>query len=527
MQVQQENTARTGIQKVLEETQQRVSVSTKSSVDELKKELRLKFNTLEEITRTEIKSRMSGQEKIFNTIEILKNVSTQNVGRARSEAAKMLDQSNHDIETRLKKLETTLDKSQRESLMALSRSTQSQSLLNNDLSKRLDNLEQRELKEENETEKLSIDLTNKINTFGRANQDSIGALSSVVADHRRESEEMLAKMSNQVEVELEASATTMRQAITSFSTDVMAEIEKLRESSAASIQENKDEALKLFNTIGDDISEVNKKITSNENDMNNKIKSLNDKNKKQLKDQMSHRKLMEENGNEIQIRSCINDIIATIENKTITDSIFIAQKNVDDATKQITQKAKETSELMTKKMSELSSMVETKTLSIEKDILLLKEDTSNRFNESIATAVKDTMSASVVEQAISERISLLETDMKNRIRTMEAAEKDKVERVNNTLKVINLQVQQAKEDRSRLESRVESVIGQVEEERNNSELEWQKSLTEAQRQDDIEADEPLDGFSNDGSNNETVLETGTLPTVDVGFPPPSEDLSEN
>ena len=109
---------------------------------------------------------MSGQEKIFNSIELLKNVSMSNVGRARSEAAKMLDQANHDIESRLRNLENGLDKSQRESLMALSRQAQGQSLLNNDLSGRIDNLERRELKDENETEQLSIDLTNKINTFG-------------------------------------------------------------------------------------------------------------------------------------------------------------------------------------------------------------------------------------------------------------------------------------------------------------------------------------------------------------------------
>ena len=256
MQVQQENTSRTGMQQVLEETQQRVSLSTKSSVAELEKETRRKLSTLEEVTRTEIKSRMSGQEKIFNSIELLKNVSMSNVGRARSEAAKMLDQANHDIESRLRNLENGLDKSQRESLMALSRQAQGQSLLNNDLSGRIDNLERRELKDENETEQLSIDLTNKINTFGRANQDAIGALSSVVADHRRESEEMIAKMSNSVEVELESSAATMRQAITSFSTDVMSEIEKLRTTSALSIQENKEDAMKLFTNIGKNMVSV-------------------------------------------------------------------------------------------------------------------------------------------------------------------------------------------------------------------------------------------------------------------------------
>ena len=244
------------MQQVLEETQQRVSLSTKTSVAELEKETRRKLSTLEEVTRTEIKSRMSGQEKIFNSSELLKNVSMSNVGRARSEAAKMLDQANHDIESRLRNLENGLDKSQRESLMALSRQAQGQSLLNNDLSGRIDNLERRELKDENETEQLSIDLTNKINTFGRANQDAIGALSSVVADHRRESEEMIAKMSNSVEAELESSAATMRQAITSFSTDVMSEIEKLRTTSALSIQENKEDAMKLFTNIGKNMVSV-------------------------------------------------------------------------------------------------------------------------------------------------------------------------------------------------------------------------------------------------------------------------------
>ena len=172
--VQRESSARTGIQQVLEETQQRVSAFTKTTVDSLEEEMQRRLNSLEEVTRTEIKARMQGQEKVFNDMEQIKNFQSQSIGRARSEAAKMLDQSNHDIEGRLRNLEQGLDKAQRESLMALSRQAQGQALLNADLGGRLDNLEQRELQDENETEKIQVDLTNKIQMFGRANQDAIG-----------------------------------------------------------------------------------------------------------------------------------------------------------------------------------------------------------------------------------------------------------------------------------------------------------------------------------------------------------------
>jgi hypothetical protein len=240
-----------------------------------------------------------------------------------------------------------------------------------------------------------------------------------------------------------------------------------------------------------------------------------------------HRNGVTENINEMRIRSCLYDVISTVEKTTTNDSLSQLQVNLQTVTDDLNQQLEETKNFVTSSTTTVTALVEQKTSAVEQGMLALKEETTNRLDQGVAASVKDVMSATLVEEAIQERISVLEKQISDRLKTMEAAEAEKVQKVNDTLALINNQVEQAKEDRVRLEQRVESVVGQVEEERNNSELEWQKSISEAQRQDDIEADEPLGGSSIGGGNTETTGETGTLPTVDVGFPPPSEDITED
>ena len=120
--VQREQTARTGVQKILEETQERVTAEARASVAALTSDVESRTSSLEEVVRTEIKSRMRGQEKVFASLTSLSQQQQSAVGRARQEAAKMLDQVNHTTEKRLLALEQGLDRVQRESLIALSRS---------------------------------------------------------------------------------------------------------------------------------------------------------------------------------------------------------------------------------------------------------------------------------------------------------------------------------------------------------------------------------------------------------------------
>ena len=221
-----------------------VTAEARASIASLTGDVETRMSSLEEVVRTEIKSRMRGQEKVFSSLTSLSQQQQSAVGRARQEAAKMLDQVNSTTEKRLLALEQGLDRIQRESLIALSRSTQSQALLNADLEGRLDNLEKRELQDENETEQIKTDLTKQIESFSRANTDAIATgvlfvlnepqaipcsnsiyqiaylpLQSVVADHRRENEEIMAKLQADVERELEGVPKTCA-VVTSFSTDM-------------------------------------------------------------------------------------------------------------------------------------------------------------------------------------------------------------------------------------------------------------------------------------------------------------------
>ena len=347
----------------------------------------------------------------------------------------------------------------------------------------------------------------------------------MVADHRRENEEMLAKMSSEVEVELETSAQTMRQAITSFSTDVMAEIEKLRETSASSIQESKDESMKMFNGIGDGIAKVNATIVFNDTATKEIFNGMKMQQQHKQDEESTYRDSVQLVLETAALTTCMSDMISTIENSSVVDTMRSAEEQLAATTATIAEETRNAALLATTQMTDLTTMVNEKTNKVQEDIAVFKLATASRLDQGVASAVTDQLTATVVEQTIQERIAALEMDTTNRLKAMEEAEEEKVQRVNATLATIDAQVQQAKEDRSRLEARVESVVGQVEEERNNSELEWQKSLSEAQREDDIAAD---DGVAADdgGSMPAPVVESGSLPTVDVGFPPPSEDLND-
>ena len=519
--VARESTARTGIQEVMEATQQRVTERTAENVNVLEKEMERRLVTLEEVIRTEIKARMRGMEKIYTGMETLKGQQASSVNRARSEAAKMLDSSNHETETRLRTLENGLDKSQRESLMALSRSSQAQSLLNADLGGRLDNLEQRELQDENETEQVKIDLEKKITTFGRANQDAIGALSSVVADHRRESEEMVAKQQSEVEKELEGSAETMRQAITNFSSDVMAEIEKLRETSAASITKLKDEMTEMFESSATNIVAVNTRITQVETNEEKRAVEEEAELTRRLKEEKLSASMQREETNLARCTSVLDRLITTLEEIETKEVLQSMQSTIETTKKELNEQVNQVRNVSNQAVVSLTATVNEKTNQAMEDVNVLRVETNHRLNNNLAGGVTDSLKNAVVEENMYDKISLLEKQMNVRLNEMEMNEAEKVKRVNDTLSVIDKQVQQAKEDRNRLEARVESVVGQVEEERNNAETEWQASIDEANRKDDIEQDGPA--ITNGSSGDDIVTETGVLPTADVGFPDPSED----
>ena len=518
--VTRESAARAGNVQIMEETQQRVTERTTEIAVDLEKEVKRRLDSLEEITRTEIKARMNGMEKIHSSMSVLKNQQASSVNRARSEASKMLDQSNRDVEMRLRALESGMDKSQRESLIALSRSAQAQALLNADLGGRLDNLEQRELQDENETDAIKQDLTTKIDTFGRANQDAVGALSSVVADHRRESEEMVAKIQSDMETELENSAETMRQAITNFSTDVMSEIEKLREGTSTSIKEGKEDTLQMIDAVGVTIVELKKRVEEVVDAMDKKTKESEEREMRRKKEEALHREAVRDELDLFACTQCLASIMATVEANAAAKDTRDSLVTTENIRTSLETDIKTISESVESTDNRLTSLVEERTTKVSRGLDELRIEHASRLDQAVASTVTDSLTASVVETSIQERIAQVEKDTERRLKEMEEAEEAKVNKVNETLSTIESSMKQAVEDRARLEARVESVVGQVEEERNNAEVEWQKSMVEAQRQDDIEQDEPMVGGGD--KTSELVAETGTLPTVDVGFPPPSD-----
>ena len=81
-----------------------------------------------------------------------------------------------------------------------------------------------------------------------------------MADHRRENEEIMAKLQADVERELEGSADNLRQAVTSFSSDMQGEVEKLREETVAGLGDLKAETAKLFAETAETITAVDNHV---------------------------------------------------------------------------------------------------------------------------------------------------------------------------------------------------------------------------------------------------------------------------
>lgn len=520
--VQREQTARTGVQKILEETQERVTSEARASIVLLTKDVETRTTSLEEVVRTEIKSRMRGQEKVFASLTSLSQQQQSAVGRARQEAAKMLDQVNHTTEKRLLALEQGLDRVQRESLIALSRNAQSQALLNADLEGRLDNLEKRELQDENETEQIRTDLTKQIESFSRANTDAIGALQSVVADHRRENEEIMAKLQADVERELEGSADNLRQAVTSFSSDMQGEVEKLREETVAGLGDLKAETAKLFAETAETITAVDNRVGTLKDTVDSHKAAQGVINRMSKQDEEEYRVRVANDAADDSIAGCVSDIIARLEGEELIATIGVARREIDVISSSVKEEVSAKVAQVGERLDKNADVAVRERGSIRDDMRLMKEELADASRTSAASTVAEALKARVVEDGLEERLAALEKNLDDKVRGLAEREETNAKIAAESNAAVQVMLQKAKEQRLRLEARVEGVIGQVESERQNEESEWEASIAAAEAEDG--ADE-MGGVLSPRARDEDALTgpTGALPTADVGFPPMSED----
>ncbi len=520
----QEVADRSREQATLEDSSARVQKEARSSLDEFQREATQRLDSLEEVVRTEIKSRMRGQEKVHAQLDQLRTVQSAAVGRARTEAAKMLDQANHGTNTRLQRLEEAQDRISRESLMALSKSTQSQALLNADLGGRLDALEQRELAEENNTEQIQVELTGKIEQFSRANTDAIGALQSVVADHRRENEEGMAKLQADVERELAGSSDSMRQAMTNLSSDLQGEVEKLREETSKGMEEAREATRAAFDEAAASVQTVSNEAAKLRAEAVDAAKLQGAKERAAAAESAAYRDSVAADMVAGAVAGAISDMVTYVENEDMVATIGAARRQIDAIASNVLAEAQAACAVVDGRVSALDETQSARAQALEDGVAALREDTETRLAGAAAAGVADKLAAKVVEDDLDTRIAGLRGDLDRRLAELEAAEGAKLKKVDDSLQSMQDQIAAAATQQGRLESRVESVVGQIEEEKNNAEREWLASVQAAQEEDDAEADlsqaAGLGGSA--GGSGGGGGQKGSLPVADVGFPPPSD-----
>ena len=160
--------------------------------------------------------------------------------------------------------------------------------------------------------------------------------------------------------------------------------------------------------------------------------------------------------------------------------------------------------------------------SIRDDLTLMKEELANASRTSAAETVAEALKARTVEDGIERRLTALEENLDEKVRGLTEREEANANIAADRNAAVQTMLEKAKEQRLRLEARVESVIGQVESERQNEETEWEASVAAAEAEDG--ADEMGDILSPRREDEDAISgPTGVLPTADVGFPPMSEE----
>ena len=372
---------------------------------------------------------------------------------------------------------------------------------------------------------IKTDLTSKIESFSRANTDAIGALQSVVADHRRENEEAQAKLQAEVEKQLDASAENLRQAVSSFTADVAGETEKVREEALAGLGDLKAETTATFAEMASSVEAVTSRVAATQKAFEDEKKQREVTLRIQKQERDEYRQQSEELAIQDSIAGCVSDMVARLEGDDLVATVGVARREIDIISTTVKREAVEAAEKVDSRLTLIEEAGARERNAIRSDMTRQQEDVSTRLDGISSESVAESLKSGVVEKDLTERIASLEDALRSRLEALEAKEEAKIKATNDTLAQIREMIAKADEQRVRLEARVEGVVGQVEQERNEADQEWQASIAAAEVAEG-EDDGGADGLSprgdRDGELGLDGAQTGALPVTDVGFPPVSD-----
>jgi hypothetical protein len=333
----------------------------------------------------------------------------------------------------------------------------------------------------------------------------------------------MAKLQADVERELEGSADNLRQAVTSFSSDMQGEVEKLREETVAGLGDLKAETAKLFAETAETVTTVDRRVGELKETVGGHKTAQDVINRMSKQDEEEYRVRVANDTAEDSIAGCLSDIVARLEGEALIATIGVARREIDVISSTVKAEVSAKVAEVGERLDQNVDVAVRERSSIRDDMGLMNEELAKATRASAVETAAEALKARVVEDGLEERLAALEKNIEDKVRGLAEKEEANAKIAADNNDAVKVMLEKANEQRKRLEARVEGVIGQVESERQHEETEWEASIAAAEAEDG--ADE-MGGVLSPRAGDEDVIAgpTGALPTADVGFPPMGEDL---
>lgn len=489
---------------------------TQSAITNFRRTVEEAQTQLEEVVRAEIKARMRQQEKVKTTMESGMSKLGAAIETTRNESAARLEGAMKALVSRADLVDEKIDNVQREMVTTLANQSRSQALINSEMLGRIDNVENREKADENEWESAVESINSRIDKYARANTDAIGALQSVVGDHRRQADESVSKLRADLTTDLKLMNGTVNTAMTQWSTDSHHETEMLRSEAARAFE---DLRKGLFNAsldrkkatlaICDRLYDVQVKMECSAvlNTIGQTIAgSVAQDERREIRSELESE----------QVQGLLSDMMdsltATAEREAQDARHLELGNRVEEATKRIDSRLATIDAAMTEETKNreiaLADVVETNAL--EHTALAAKTEgiadgiTSTAVNLEVTMCLAD-MIARVSEEGVLRKSDEVVAGVNGTVTALEAE-----------METLRASVAGQKEMHDEMQKHLDAVVGTFEQTKREEAAEWEKSMLQSEKMmDEMDNDEEMMGL---GGGVEDSATDGTMDAPESGAP---------
>ena len=467
---------------------------TQSAISEFRQTVEEAQTTLEEVVRAEIKARMRSHEKLKSTQETGINKLGSSIEMVRNEAAARLEGAMKSLVGRADIVDEKIENVQREMVTTLANQSRSQALVNSEMLGRLDAVENREKADENEWENAVENINGRIDKYARANTDAIGALQSVVGDHRRQADEAVTKLRADLTNDLKLMNNTANAAMTQWSTDSHHELEMLRT-----------EAAKAFENLRNAVRSTNKDQTKASLIICDKLHDLQTKYEcsstiDTISNAIVGRVTQQERENirseleSEQVQGLLSDMVDNLESATARDQQQAEHAALKDKLEVTAVRLGERLDWVNRAIVSEKESREV-ALAEHKGVNAAEHEELNAATQSIADGITSTAVELEVAMKLSDMLSKVSEqgvlDASDAARTAAETSASAVQKEMEELRASMLAQEKVNAD---LKTHIEAVVGTFEQTKREEAAQWEKSMLESEKlMDEMDDDEEMMG----------------------------------